>query len=1560
MAKDISSNNQSISSIKALSNVDDSYTVLADRLSSFNFNGNIGKKISQESIADVIAGDIIFASNPSYSDENQYFVTKKEQIVQADDSIRNYIYVLTSENIEEPFTYNATFEDGSYDNATSFYTISDDISTVTLGTDGWLLTRNGNAIFSNVFVRGAIEATSGKFDGVLTAGLDSQDQPLVSIGSNIFQGLDFESRTEEHSGIFLDENNYLLSFDGKSEVAVTRVDVANNTQTDHTTYIELIIGTHLLVAGDFISLDGFDEEIYPTVNGTKVISSVTSTTVSFKIDKDFTGLTNPVTESFLVRSDRIEGILEGTQFNYIQVNSATENTSTIKIYAPSNILDALDPGDYVDLINFTNTDLLSLNTSVSVQSIDSTFFTVFLPRITAGTNITTGLGVISEKTKQSKFKVGNDINNLIFTSETGNLSVTGTVNAKGGNFTETVTIGNGSTQGKLQVGTSTGVNSSWFEIIGTNDKASTVIKTKDAAYGTSGVWLSADGKFSLGNQLTFSDGNLTITGGLTATSLTVGTDPNQIIISNTSVSGNPGIFISGSSDFIRNTGAFRLGGASGISYSGTGNVTIGTGATFAGALSAASGTFSGSLSAASGTFSGDISGASGTFTGSLSGATISGGTISIGSSNNIFKADSNGIYLGNALFGSAPFKVTPAGVLTATGATISGEITATSGSFTGNVKINTGGNLFLGTNIGSGSRIVLSSTNITAYNASGVEAFYLPTNGDRPRLTDFNVLNAKVTGDGPNAYIIAGGIDETSTSVVIRGYNTGTLPAAIYNVNAGTKTLFNSGTGFYMDDDGFFKVGSSTANAKFDPTANSGTGEFSVTGKIFATSGYIGGIDSGWNITSGHIASYAFNPYTLKPVDPITLDSGSLDAVSKIFVGTEGSWNNFNTPFYVDSEGYVSIGKGLQSMTYDPSLDKIIFTGNIQASGGFIGSSQDIGWRFDQNGILVSGYNEKTVALASSGAQFFGGSSQVKVTRILADDEFQEYGGLFGTIYVTLDLSSLSDNGKEAYIPSVNPDGISELESKYIKFSFSNSISSTIRTALNGKELPIISVEERYPFSYGDILVEYNGSGDPTSALNQTVTANSQPTATTDIYPVYVQKENSSTLTLYCNEKLAGFTGYNATYDLAVGQSVTLYTEDLAGFTEGEQSYTIASVSTTPTWYAPDETYYWKIQLSVTGTAFAITDVFTNLYFYKPVPTNHVTVSVYPEDANINIHNVPPPSGPSAEGYTEYSSVSTTCSGTAAGTQITVANPANITVGMSVIADGVNPFATVQAIAGTLITLTKPNLKTMAAETSVTFAQSGVAFYDNYATVSDTGVYYMWAGDDSPGESSFSISRNDTSGKITIKADAGTVPVGTINMWATDTPPPGWKICNGDALLITAYSQLYSVIGTTFNAFGGFTAPAAGNFRVPNYRGLYPLGYRASGSTAAASAYTAVALNASGGNFSLAHTHTFEDTAATVGNSAHTHDVNPGPVTSAAPNVNGVSRGNFTVVSQPSGGTAFAESGHTHSVNVATTESTENTHKHTVSVSGTTGGSSTANYTPPYFGINYIIYTGVI
>ncbi len=93
-------------------------------------------------------------------------------------------------------------------------------------------------------------------------------------------------------------------------------------------------------------------------------------------------------------------------------------------------------------------------------------------------------------------------------------------------------------------------------------------------------------------------------------------------------------------------------------------------------------------------FKGDISAATGTI----------GNSIQIGSGENVFKADSNGIYLGNETFSSAEFRVTPAGAVTATNATLTGAITATSGDIAG---WNINGNRLDSTN----DRVILDGNN---------------------------------------------------------------------------------------------------------------------------------------------------------------------------------------------------------------------------------------------------------------------------------------------------------------------------------------------------------------------------------------------------------------------------------------------------------------------------------------------------------------------------------------------------------------------------------------------------------------------------------------------------------------------------------------------------------------------------------------------------------------------------------------------------------------------------------------------------------------------------------
>lgn len=64
-------------------------------------------------------------------------------------------------------------------------------------------------------------------------------------------------------------------------------------------------------------------------------------------------------------------------------------------------------------------------------------------------------------------------------------------------------------------------------------------------------------------------------------------------------------------------------------------------------------------------------------------------------------------------------------------------------------------------------------------------------------------------------------------------------------------------------------------------------------------------------------------------------------------------------------------------------------------------------------------------------------------------------------------------------------------------------------------------------------------------------------------------------------------------------------------------------------------------------------------------------------------------------------------------------------------------------------------------------------------------------------------------------------PVGLIVSYANSKPPLGWFACDGSAISRTAYSSLYSLIGTTFGVGDGSTT-----FNLPDLRDLFVRGYK--------------------------------------------------------------------------------------------------------------------------------------
>ena len=76
-----------------------------------------------------------------------------------------------------------------------------------------------------------------------------------------------------------------------------------------------------------------------------------------------------------------------------------------------------------------------------------------------------------------------------------------------------------------------------------------------------------------------------------------------------------------------------------------------------------------------------------------------------------------------------------------------------------------------------------------------------------------------------------------------------------------------------------------------------------------------------------------------------------------------------------------------------------------------------------------------------------------------------------------------------------------------------------------------------------------------------------------------------------------------------------------------------------------------------------------------------------------------------------------------------------------------------------------------------------------------------------------------------VKKIGSEVPAGTMQMFAGNTIPAGWLLCDGSAVSRTNYAKLFSAIGTTWGAGDGLTT-----FNLPNTIGRFAEGAATSGS----------------------------------------------------------------------------------------------------------------------------------
>lgn len=63
------------------------------------------------------------------------------------------------------------------------------------------------------------------------------------------------------------------------------------------------------------------------------------------------------------------------------------------------------------------------------------------------------------------------------------------------------------------------------------------------------------------------------------------------------------------------------------------------------------------------------------------------------------------------------------------------------------------------------------------------------------------------------------------------------------------------------------------------------------------------------------------------------------------------------------------------------------------------------------------------------------------------------------------------------------------------------------------------------------------------------------------------------------------------------------------------------------------------------------------------------------------------------------------------------------------------------------------------------------------------------------------------------------IPTGTVVMYGSLTPPPGWLNCDGAAVSRSAFATLYGIVRTTFGSGDGSTT-----FNLPNFQRSIPVG----------------------------------------------------------------------------------------------------------------------------------------
>lgn len=435
--------------------------------------------------------------------------------------------------------------------------------------------------------------------------------------------------------------------------------------------------------------------------------------------------------------------------------------------------------------------------------------------------------------------------------------------------------------------------------------------------------------------------------------------------------------------------------------------------------------------------------------------------ITLGSGNDIIILDADDadyrVWVGNATAASATFRVSKAGVLTATGASISGAITGSTidigGADATSFHVDVDGNMWLGAasyNIATNPFAVSNAGVLRA--ASGTiggltlsdSALYT---GSKTAYDDANAgvhFGTDGIGIGNNVFTVSSAGALVAKSATIGNWSvnttsiyTGTEDHSAYTANAGDITLYSDGSNasihaknFYIDASGNLTCTSATISGAITATSGSITGSFTIGSSLVINSSgaiYSTGKTSYADTDAGFFLGYDTDAYKLNIGDASSYIKWSGSAFSVKMASDE--------TFTLDGSLSLSVGADiiLTSQTGSADGDRAVLqfnlnSYNIKIAGDYDGNrmiftpsttntgSISFGYSVSVGGIVpfysIGGYADYITFTSGNPATLYNAHISTEKS---ASDRFQAYCYAWAGSYVAGMHAYVDESDTQAY-----------------------------------------------------------------------------------------------------------------------------------------------------------------------------------------------------------------------------------------------------------------------------------------------------------------------------------------------------------------------------------------------------------------------------------------------------------------------------------------------------------------------------------------------------------------